>query len=199
MDEQRPNDNEGGFPGVAKTSSIHLVLDDYEDIFSDFDPRPYSERMLSEDFLHELKRASLDREESGLVLTLFAPKEKRNGGQERVVLERLRNHFRRHHRRLEEKRKGEWKTGALMVASGMVFMFVSTYLLLDFHQDLWSAFVVVILEPAGWFTFWEGLNVVLFRSKEVTPDLGFYRKMSKAKIIFSSAPEAAPFPPMAPK
>jgi hypothetical protein len=177
---------EASFPGAAKASSIRFGLDEYDDIFSDFDPRPYSERMLSDDFLYELKRASLDREEKGLELTLLVPKERRNQAQEKVILERLKAHFRRQRRRLEEKRKGERRTGVRMVALGVIFMFLATWLLFRYKQDLWSSFVVVLLEPAGWFTFWEGLNLVLFKSRETTPDLGFYRKMAGAKIAFTS-------------
>ena len=40
---------------------IPLVLDSYDDIFSDFDPRPYSERAMSGDFLLECKKASAEK------------------------------------------------------------------------------------------------------------------------------------------
>jgi hypothetical protein len=73
-----------------------------------------------------------------------------------------------------------------MVALGVVFMFVATYLLTYTAKNLWTTFIVVLLEPAGWFTFWEGLDQVLFRAKEITPDLAFYRKMTGAKISFTS-------------
>ncbi len=199
--EEQPLDKTGAeFPGVAKASSISLALDDYEDLFSDFDPRPYSERSLSEDFLYELRRASLNKEEKSLVLTMLLPKEKRNAANEKTILERLRSHFRRHHRLLAEKQQKRRRTGAWMIALGIVFMFVATYILDELKQNLLTAFVVVLLEPAGWFTFWEGLSLIVFAAKEEEPELVFYRKMSGAKINFAPEPppkEAAP--PAAPK
>ncbi len=179
----------------AKTASISLVLDDYEDIFSDFDPRPYSQRMLSEDFLRELKRACQHWEESGLTTTLLMPKEKRSAAHEKVILDRLREHFRRNHRRLEEKRKKDKWTGFKMVALGVVFMLAATYLLTSFPQTLWRSFIVVLLEPAGWFTFWEGASMVLFYSNEATPDLDFYRKMAGAKTAFAAIAAKSPEKP----
>src|SRR5579883_721342 len=116
---------------VDKATSISLALDEYEDLFSDFDPRPYSERSLSEDFLHELKRAAMSKEEKGLSLFLLLPKDKHNAAHEHIILERLRGHFRHHHRLLEEKRKDVAKTGAWMFALGVVFMFLATYLLVE--------------------------------------------------------------------
>jgi hypothetical protein len=196
MDEQFLDKNEGGFSDIAKATSINLNLDDYEDIFSDFDPTPYSERMLSEDFLYELKRAAVDREERGLALTLQLPADKRDPAHEHVILERLRTHFRRHHRRLKERRNSEMKKGGLMIVAGVLFMFLATYMVYEYKQTLWTSFVVVLLEPAGWFTLWEGLELILFRAKEVTPDLVFYRKLSSAKIVFASP---LPITPVEPK
>ena len=41
----------------AKNGNISLILESYTDIFSDFDPRPYDQRTLSDDFLLECKKA----------------------------------------------------------------------------------------------------------------------------------------------
>ena len=49
-------------------SNISLSLNSYDDIFSGFDPRPYSQRALSDDFLAESKRASRDKELDGVEL-----------------------------------------------------------------------------------------------------------------------------------
>jgi hypothetical protein len=172
--------------GPTETLSINLGLDEYDDIFSDFDARPYSARMLSEDFLHELKRASLGQEDEGLILNLLLPKDRRNAATEKVVRDRLKSHFRRRHLRLEEKHRKDIILGVLMVAIGVICMLVATYLLTGFAQNLWRSFIVVLLEPAGWFTFWEGLSQLLFYSKDTKPNLVFYRKMSSAKIGFVS-------------
>ena len=40
-----------------------------------------------------------------------------------------------------------------MVGLGVAFMFIATWLLLEFEKTLWSSFVVVLLEPAG-HLFW---------------------------------------------
>ena len=45
---------------LLQMSEISLWLDTYDDIFSDFDPRPYSQREMSEDFLKEISRRYLE-------------------------------------------------------------------------------------------------------------------------------------------
>jgi len=47
-----------------KRNDITLLLDSYNDIFSSFDPRPYSEKSLSDDLIIECKKAAIDKEES---------------------------------------------------------------------------------------------------------------------------------------
>ena len=42
-------------------NEIVLLIKDYENIYSDFDIRPYPHRSLSSDFLDEVKRASKDK------------------------------------------------------------------------------------------------------------------------------------------
>lgn len=50
-----------GIKEIIDKAEISLVLDTYDDIFSDFDPRPYGERALSSDFLDEAKKAARDK------------------------------------------------------------------------------------------------------------------------------------------
>ena len=40
---------------ALKEGNISLILDSYDDIFSDFDQRDFSERSLSDDFLIECR------------------------------------------------------------------------------------------------------------------------------------------------
>jgi len=49
-----------------------------------------------------------------------------------------------------------------------------------------ATFMIVLLEPAGWFLFWEGLNQMVFEAKKINPDLKFYTKMMKCRIEFLS-------------
>jgi hypothetical protein len=70
---------------------------------------------------------------------------------------------------------------------GIIFMFLTTMLLFRYeHTTLLASMFIVILEPAGWFSFWEGLNQIFFESKTVYPVLAFYKKMTAASIAFTT-------------
>ncbi len=176
-------------PNLPETSEIMLRINEYGDIFSDFDIRPYSKRSLSFDFLEEVKRAALDKEEGGVELTLHAPEKAREESKETVIKERLVSHFRRHYHLLLKEKRRMLKIGWSMVVFGVIFMIVATMIIFeDPAHNLLLSFLVVFLEPAAWFLLWEGMDQVIFSSKKNNSELYFYRKMSdsRAQIHFKS-------------
>jgi hypothetical protein len=57
---------------VLKTTQV--ALDNYDDIFSDFDYSDYSKRLLSYDFLKELRRRYEERKKGEYEITFSIPK-----------------------------------------------------------------------------------------------------------------------------
>ncbi len=170
-----------------KMSDIPLWLDRYNDIFSEFDSRPYSQRALSTDFLFEARKASRDKEEGKIELKLFMPKEKRNLQAEGVIVRRLKEHFKKHYTLIHDEQHAIFNKGVMFVILGIVFMFSASLIIFKATgRSLFINFIIIMLEPAGWFLFWEGLNHVLFESKHVKPKLDFYKKMAECKISFWS-------------
>ena len=171
---------------VNGLGKISLMLDDYNDIFSDFVPRSHLVRMLSVDFLDEIKRATRDKKE-GLELNFLIPQHLREIKEEVIIKKRLKNHFKKHYEASKQEVKSVVREGILFVAFGVILMFLATYVLFTFKESTFlTTFLVVILEPAGWFLFWEGLDLIIFEPKKKNPDLSFYKKMSKAVINFNS-------------
>ena len=167
-------------------SEVSLILDKYDDIFSSFDPRPYSQRALSVDFLAEAKRATREITPGMFELRFMLPYSERKLEKENMIKKRLREHFRKHCDILERDRKKVLKQGWFFIFFGVLFMFVAAYVLFMYaRRSLMGEFLVVLLEPGGWFLFWEGLDLIVFESKKVNPDLEFYRKMVNAEIIFN--------------
>lgn len=172
-----------------ETFVISIRLDDYDDVFSDFDIRPYIRRSLSVDFIDEVKRAARDKQESGVALMLHVPKRKRKESREVIIRERLTAHFRRHYHLLQMERGRIYQIGTVMVILGMLCMVAATTIIFnDPAKSLFLSFLVVFLEPAAWFLLWEGMDQILFVARKKSPDLGFYRKMSHAEshIYFRS-------------
>ena len=54
-----------------------------------------------------------------------------------------------------------------------------------FKDSMLAAVALVILEPAGWFSIWNGLDLVFQGGKSQKEEYKFYCKMSSAEIIFN--------------
>lgn len=171
--------------GLNNGYEISLTLDKYEDIYSSFDSRPFSHRSLSDDFLFELKRASADKVPGEIELNLHLPASKRNFEQESMIKKRLHEHFKKHYDLLKHEKGSVIKFGLLLTLIGVLLMFAGAYVIFaNPVKTLLNSFLIVILEPAGWFMFWEGLDQVVFEPKKKQQEVDFYKKMSTSKIEF---------------
>ena len=172
---------------LLQMSEISLWLDTYDDIFSDFDPRPFAQRALSDDFLLEAKRASKEKISGAIEMQFLIPHDKRNKELENTIKKRLHDHFKRHHDLLHKEMKQITRQGFYFILFGVLLMFLATFILFRYEdKSLLINFLVILLEPGGWFLFWEGLGLIVFKTKERFPDLEFYEKMSKVEILFLS-------------
>lgn len=164
-----------------REGNISLILDSYDDIFSDFDPRPFLFRGVSDDFLLECKKATLDKE-GNIELRLLIPKNKRNLADEIKIRKRLKEHFHKHLKEKEHEIK-KIKRGGFFWFLGGAFMMALSLFLLNYQKFIFKI-LMIITEPAGWFFFWEGLSEIFINFKTKIPDFSFYKKMSSAEINF---------------
>ena len=171
-----------------KDNEIVLVLDGYTDLFSDFDPRSFDKRALSHDFLEELKRASMYKDTNSIFLNLLVSKSKRDMYDEKTISRRLKEHFSKHFSIMQWERSKIIRRGFYFFIAGIIFMVVATILLFsDSEKSFLKSLIIVFLEPGGWFSFWEGLNQMIFESKTKQHEFNFYKLMSNCSINFSDA------------
>ncbi|MFH1210697.1 MAG: hypothetical protein V1645_02160 [archaeon] len=168
---------------LLREGNISLVLDSYDDIFSDFDPRPYDQKALSDDFLLECKRAA-EGKKAEVELRLLIPKHRRNTDAELKIRKRLRNHFQKHSKEKEEEKRRIRRKGIILFIIGSILILATT--LVYQKEGFLYTLLIVILEPAGWFTIWTAFERIFIDSNEKVPDLGFYKVMSKTKVNFYS-------------
>ncbi|MCX6749541.1 MAG: hypothetical protein NTW17_02225 [Candidatus Pacearchaeota archaeon] len=172
---------------LGETSEVRFAIQTYHDIFSDFDPRPLAQRGLSEDFLSEAKRAAIVKEAEKIDFIFMVPKKERNLNEEGKIESRLREYFRKHFGILQKEKNKVLKQGIIFTIIGTILMLFATFLLFKFkNTNLIASFFTVLLEPGGWFLFWEGLHQIVFESKRSDPNIEFHKKMCNARIRFSS-------------
>ncbi len=169
---------------LLKLSEVSLILDTYDDIFSDFDPRPYAERGLSDDFLSETNKRVRKKSSGTIELKFLIPANKRNLSDETIIKKRLTEHFNKEFEHLNSQKRKIIKEGAIFIVLGIVVMFIASYVLFGMEKDPLASFIIIVMEPAGWFLFWEGAGMTIFESRKITPELEFCEKMSRCEISF---------------
>ena len=140
------SDGRAGREKLLDASEISLVLDTYDDIFSDFDPRPYDHRSLSQDFLTEAKHAARDKI-SGLELKFLIPKALQDAGKEGLIELRLREHFEKHAHMIRQEITSGRLRGIVLVIIGMFITVAAAALGYFFSSSTTSASMTSLLEP----------------------------------------------------
>jgi len=163
---------------------INIYIDDYNDIFSDFDARKYEERVISEDFLHELKRVSFENELEIDNLNLLIAKGVRDISKEDIIIKKLHLHFKKNQQVYHQNFLFERRKGISMLLLGSILLFFATSILLLQNKQLLVNALIVVLEPAGWFFSWTGLETLFNNTKLKNHNLVFYNKIKKCKVSF---------------
>lgn len=169
---------------LPKIAEISVWLDDYDDLFSDFDPRPFEERAVSDDFLHEAKTFSREKPAGQFELVLLVPHKLQDTGKESVIVKRLHEFFAHNHRRAHAAVASNRRTGAGLTALSLVLLLFAAWLSSVHSQRLLVNFFLVVLEPAGWFTIWNGFERLFFVPAQLASDRVFFDKMSRCTISF---------------
>jgi len=180
-------EDESDLEEVKESSEIRFGIKTYDDVFSDFDPRPISQRGLSEDFLVEAKRASMVKDASRIDFIFTVPKNIRDLKKEARISERLKKYFRKHYELLQKEKDKIVNQGIWFLIFGIIVMFAATFLTFKYEgNNFITSFFTVLFQPAGWWLFWEGCQLLVFDSKKDNPNIEFHKRMASTSIRFVS-------------
>lgn len=169
---------------ILSKSEIALWLDTYEDLFSDFDPRPFAQRAVSVDFLDEIKRASRDKASGQIELRFLIPKDLRKESEEAQIKKRLKEHFKKHADETKKELSKTMKKGLSIASLGFIFMFLAVLVHYYIYTELLQIILTTLFEPAGWFLMFYGFDMAFYTARAKNPEVDFNEKMSKADITF---------------
>ncbi|MFH0737861.1 MAG: hypothetical protein V1827_04345 [Candidatus Micrarchaeota archaeon] len=161
--------------------TAEIALDGYDDIFSDFDPSPYETRLLSEDFIIELRRRHAAKDKGSFVVKLTLPGSLRSDKTESLIKKRIRDHFRFRYRELEVSRKEKIRHGAFLLLLGIALSASLIFIPLLETVPFLTIFSVLI-----WYTMWSGFEKLLEPSRRLGKKISFAERFMKAEYAFIS-------------
>lgn len=170
---------------VSENSIVKLWLDSYEEMFSDFDPRPLSKRAWSDDFIFQIKKALKEHQAKDVSLFLLLPTKEKDVEAEKILASRLLLFFEKGKTEILQNRRKAFVRAGISLLSGMAIMLITGYLTYLKKDDFSWHLVMQIFEPAGWFLVWTGLDILVTSGKS-RRELSFYEKMSNAEVRFGT-------------
>lgn len=161
---------------LLKLAEISILLNSYNDIFSDFDPNAYDERTLSDDFITQAKKISENKSGNKMSLRLLLPANKRNEQEEKEIVTRLHSYFKSVHKQLKYGVRKTSKRGFILTLFGIVLMIAASPLSFTKPDKYYMHKLLVLFEPAGWFMLWVGLDHLVYASKDTKKDCLFIQR-----------------------
>ena len=171
---------------LLSKSELSIWRDRYEDIFSDFDSRPFTERTLSDDFILEAKKMARENPTGSIELKLLMPEHLRQKNTEDIIIKCLHMHFKRYAHHLKDEMKKARTKGFLLCILGMSIMVTELYLSGFSIKAFLINAIKVILVPAGWFFTWSGFDHIFYISRRKLSEYDFMIRMGHAEIKFVS-------------
>lgn len=166
---------------------VNIALDTYDDIFSDFDPSPYSTRLLSDDFLKELQKKYTERQRGEFEVRFTVPAAQRNPKTEALIKKRIKNYFEQILKNTEYEMQKKKKKGIVYILVGFLLLAGQMYLSTFYDGgNYFVRLIEIILVPAGWYGMFEGIANFLETPASLENQYKFYTKLKNANYIFLS-------------
>lgn len=165
---------------------LNFWIDSYDDLFSDFDSRPYSERAISDDFLVELNKLTEEKEDFVKTVCFQLAAKIRDEKTEALIMNRLVKRFENQFARFSSELNASRRNGILMTVIGVAALMFAVFITSLGEHTLWQSSLKILFEPAGWFLIWTGLDKLYLGGKPIKRKRDFYALLEKSKVEFVS-------------
>ena len=169
---------------IAEENIVQIWLDSYDDMFSDFDPRPYSKRMWSDDFLIQIRKVIKDHSKRISVLRILLPAKVKQEIVDKILVKRLSVFFEDRRNAVLRNRKETVFKGILYIFLGILVMLTTEYLSYINKNNFSWHLLLRVFEPLGWFLLWMGLDIIVDSRKGIH-DISFFSKLAASRIEFA--------------
>ncbi|MFH1847450.1 MAG: hypothetical protein ABH869_07850 [Candidatus Omnitrophota bacterium] len=170
---------------LKETREIAIAIDNWDDIFSDFDPSPLSERVLSEDFIAEIHKRYRQSRRGRFVVLFIAPQSLRDERSEKTVIQRLKRHYKYKYLQRHKEIARIRIRGFMFVIFGICSLgFLTTITYFKFFSDIAIELLAIIFMPLGWFGIWEGFSKIVDTSPISVTEEKLSKKFAEAEYKF---------------
>lgn len=177
--------------GIYETDSassayiVEVALDDYTDIFSEWDPAPFKRRDLDPDLEEYLLGAVAEiPSKESIIFCFILPQVKMNAEKEVEALAGLKNSFIYKRYKLQKSFSKSNTFAVRYLLMGFLFLWLGTavpgYLAAGLVSSLLSEGIFI----GGWVFIWEAVYQLFFLNQDLYTQYKHIKRMQLAPVVF---------------
>lgn len=164
---------------------IEVSLDNYEDMFNEWDPTPFKRRDIDPHLRTFFEECSDEISmKHSIAVVFYLPKGEVDMEKQEKCIEGLRNFFRFNHYLTVKERKDSRKKALQHFIVGAIFLVIAVGFENFFEKNMLSSTLGQGLFIGGWVFLWEALSIVAFKNSELKLNLRGWERFLDAPIVF---------------
>ena len=172
------------FDKKSKTYLIEVSLDDYDDVFDDWDPSPFKKRDIEDEFSDFILDSSMDIPLTfNITLVLYLPQDKKDERKESTLIAAFRNYY----QYAIERHK---RANSNLNNRTVFYLCLSLFLLgigYFFSWDTENIIYNIVHEGifvGGWVFLWEFFTNIFIKKRELHRQYRLYKRLLQSEIRF---------------
>jgi len=172
------------FDESSNTYLIDVSLDDYDDVYDDWDPSPFKKRDIEDEFNDFVVNSSEDIPLNfNIKIVLYLPESKKDLKKEVALISAYKNYYNYAMERLNKNKSN-------LNRKTISYLFLSVLLLsigYFFIKDAQNVFLNVLHEGifiGGWVFLWEFFTNIFITTREIQTEYKLYKRLYNSEIDF---------------
>jgi hypothetical protein len=172
------------FEKENNTYLIDVSLDDYDDVYDDWDPAPFKKRFIEEEFDYFIVSSAEDIPlKYDLKIVLYIPDEKKDPIKEIAVRAAYKNYYSYMLEKVQKSRTRLNKKNVSYFMLSIFFLTIGYVIHYDIENLLFNLFKEGIL-IGGWVFLWEFFTNLFIKSREIKTKYKQFERLYLSEINF---------------
>ncbi|WFD11953.1 hypothetical protein [Tepidibacter hydrothermalis] len=184
MRKKRYFQNHYNYDKSNNTYLIKVSLDDYDDIYDDWDPSPFKKRDIEDEFNDFIVNSSEDIPLNfNIQIVLHLPEYRKDVKKEVALLSAYKNYYSYAIERLTKNKLNLHKKTLSYLFLSILFLSMG-YL---FIKDIQNVFLNILHEGiyiGGWVFLWEFFTNIFITTREVQTEYNIYKRLYQSEVKF---------------
>lgn len=163
---------------------IEVSLDDYDDVYDEWDPAPFKKRFIQEEFDDFIVSSAEDIPmKYNLNIVLYLPKDKKDANKETAVEAAYQNYYSyeivkiaKNLAKLRKRNISYFLLAILFLSLGYIFQFGPDNVAFDVIQE--GIFI------GGWVFLWEFFTDIIITRKKLIAEHKLYKRILQSELSF---------------